>query len=396
MRGHIRRREGKRGTSWRLWVDLGPDPLTKKRRQYTETHPGPERLAHRRLRDLVEAAEKGDPLGRGPVTVGDHLDGWLTTIGETLRPSTRQSYGDYVRAYLKPPLGAHRLTQLVPETIQAAYDRMLKSGGRGGRPLSRRTVFHAHRVLSEALKHAVRAGLIARNPADRTTPPKPERTEITTVAPDDMRKILDHLKEHAPWAVAPTALALATGLRRSELLALQWGDLLLDATPPALVVRRAYVRLDGGVDAVRPPKSAKGIRTVILTRSAVDILYAHRMAVLSDADLIDREVKPSDWVFADALGTPFKPGSLSQAFRRACRAVGVDGAHLHSLRHTHATVLLRANVHPKIVQERLGHSTVSTTLDTYSHAVAGLQVAAAEAFDKAFEAVSPASLPGAS
>lgn len=389
MRGHIQRRKGKNGTSYRIWVDLGLDPLTQKRRQHTETYRGPEALAHKRMRALVEAAERGDPVGRGPSTVGDYLDSWLKTISETLRPSTAQSYGDYVRAYLKPLLSTHRLGALTPETIQAAYDRLLKGGGKGGRPLSRMTVFHAHRVLSEAMKHAVRAGLIGRNPCERVTPPRPERAEIQTISPDDMQKVIAYLQEHAPWSVAPTSLALYSGARRSEILALRWEDLQLDAVPPSLWIRRARVQLDKGLDAVRPPKSAKGIRTIVLSAGAVAALKAHRAAVLSDADLIEREVKPSDWVFADALGTPYKPASLSQAFKRACEATGVEG-HFHAIRHTHASALLRANVHPKVVQERLGHSTISTTIDTYSHVAPGLQQAAAEAFDKAFEVAVPA------
>ena len=392
MKGAIDKYEGKRGAVYRLRVEAGRDPATGNRRRVSERFRGSRGAAEKRLRELIAELEVGLHIAPTAATVADLLDRWLETVGPTIRETTAEGYRTYVRAYLKPHLGGIRLRDLTPEHIQAAYTGLLRRGGKNGQPLSRRTLHHAHRMLSEALSYGIRASLIARNPADRVTAPRFDRKEIRTLEPSEAATVFESLGDHSPWAYAPTALTLLTGLRRSEVLALQWRDVHLDGATPSVAVRRGFTRLATGEEVVRPPKTLKSARNVALGARAVSLLREWRATRDTEAHLLGQAVQNSDWLFSDALGNIYRPASLSQAFRRACRANGI-AATFHSLRHTHATGMLKANVHPAVVQQRLGHSTIATTVDLYSHVTPGLQARAAERFDETFGAGVPALTP---
>jgi integrase len=381
--GSISKREGKKGVTYRLQVDLGRDPGTRKRRRHVETVKGTEAAAQRCLRELVAQAERGAPVSGSKQLLGAYLAGWLAVKATTVRPTTLEGYQTYVRAYLGG-LGNVQLGKLTPAMIQNVYVVLQRPRGEGRRGLSRRTVAHLHRILSEALKDAVRDGLLLANPCARVTPPRPDNVERRILRADEAVKVFDHISQHSPWALIPTMLALYTGMRRSEILALKWEDVRLDAAEPSLQVRRGFTMLTGGEEVVRPPKSAKGSRNLALDEEAVGLLRERRRQMEAAAEIIVAPVAADAWVFADVEGRVYRPYSLSQAFRRACRAHGIPEAVFHGLRHLHATVLLRAGAHPKVVQERLGHSTISTTIDTYSHVMPGLQAAAAKAFAQAF------------
>ena len=382
MRGSIDRRPGARGVGYRLRVNAGRDPATGRRKVVTETVRGNRRAAEKRLRELITEIESGLHVSPTATTVADLLDRWFETVSSTIRETTAEGYRTYVRAYLKPHLGGIRLQDLTPEHVQAAYAALLEQGGKQGRPLSRRTVHHAHRTLDQAMEYALRANLIARNPCDVVTAPRFDRREIRVLEPGEASKVFAHMREHTPWAFWPAALALLTGARRSEVLALTWPDVNLNGGAPSLSVRRGFTRLTSGEEIVRPPKTAGSARNISLGARAVALLQEWRAERENEARLLERPIE--EWLFSDPLGHPYKPSSVSQAFRRACRAVGVEGATFHSLRHTHATGMLRANVHPAVVQQRLGHSTISTTIDLYSHVTPALQTRAAERFEETF------------
>jgi len=382
MRGTIRKRTGSRGTTYRLRVFTGIDLEDGKRKWKSENVRGSRKEAERRLRELVSEVESGLHVTSTDLTVAGLLDRWLSTVRPSIRPTTAEGYERYCRAYLKPRLGGHLIQKLTPEHVQAAYATLLEKGGKQGRPLSRRTVHHAHRTLDQALKYAVRANLLARNPCDVVTAPRFDRREIRVLEPGEASKVFAYMREHTPWAFWPAALALLTGARRSEVLALTWPDVNLNGGAPGLSVRRGFTRLASGEEIVRPPKTAGSARHISLGPRAVALLQEWRAEREREARLLERPVLT--WLFSDPLGHPYKPSSVSQAFRRACRAAGVEGAMFHSLRHTHATGMLQANVHPAVVQQRLGHSTISTTIDLYSHVAPTLQARAAERFDEAF------------
>jgi integrase len=319
------------------------------------------------------------------------LTRWLRDYAKTnVSPRTYEGYEHIIVRHLIPALGAVQLTKLAPAQIQRYYSSKLASGrlnGKGG--LSPRTVRHHHVTLHDALQSAVKWGLLARNPADAVDAPKFERAEMNTLDDDGVRTFLAAAKGTQWYPMV--YLALFTGLRRSEVLALRWGDVDLDLA--RIYVNRAVHRLRDGSIVFRTTKSVRSRRLVALPPSAALMLRDHRECEQKRRELVDgATLDDQQLVFARIDGSPIPPDSLSQAWSKLAKRTGFQDVRLHDARHTHATLLLKQDVHPKIVQERLGHSTIATTLDIYSHVVPGLQDAAARAFDVLFEGV-PAKVP---
>jgi integrase len=175
-------------------------------------------------------------------------------------------------------------------------------------------------------------------------------------------------------------LMVYTGLRRGEALGTRWCDVNLDKA--TLTVRQTLQQLKNGDLIFKKPKSKKSRRQIALTPSSVIALWDHRIKQNHDRQILGKPLLPTDLVFSNPDGNPFRPGSITRVFKDIACSLSLYDISLHSLRHAHATILLKQGIHPKIVQERLGHSSISTTLDVYSHVVPGLQEAAAKRFDE--------------
>ncbi|MFC1940960.1 site-specific integrase [Chloroflexota bacterium] len=225
---------------------------------------------------------------------------------------------------------------------------------------------------------ALKWRLISRNPADTVTPPRPQRSEIHTMNEDDITKFLEAAKA-TPYHVLFYE-ALFTGMRRSELLAMRWCDtnlLLCQAH-----ITRSLHHLRTGEIVVRAPKSAKGRRMVMLSPSTALLLQEHRDKQEAQRAMLGIPLRDEDLVFSDLEGNPLLPDTVSHAWAKLVKRTGLEGIRFHDARHSHASLMLKQGVHPKVVQERLGHATISTTLDLYSHVAPGLQETAAVGFDK--------------
>jgi len=375
VRGHVRRR----GRTWAVVVSLGRDDGGRYRYQWYSGF-RTEREAEAKLTQLLRELDTGAYVEPTRETVGEFLSRWLRDYAKTnVSPRTYEGYEHIIVRHLVPALGGIQLAKLTPARLQRYYSDKLESGrlnGKGG--LSPRTVRHHHVTLHDALQSAVKWGLLGRNPADAVDAPKFERSEMNTLDDEGVRNFLA-AASGTPW-YPMVYLALFTGLRRSEVLALRWGDVDLDLS--RVYVNRAVHRLRTGEIIFRTTKSAKSRRVVALPPSAALMLREHRESGQRRRELVDGStVDDQQLVFARIDGSPIPPDSFSQAWRRLARRNGFHGVRLHDARHTHATLLLKQDVHPKIVQERLGHSTIATTLDIYSHVVPGLQDAAAQAFD---------------
>jgi integrase len=225
---------------------------------------------------------------------------------------------------------------------------------------------------------ALKWGLISRNPADAVTPPRPQRSEIHTMTEDDITRFLEAAKA-TPYYVLFYE-ALFTGMRRSELLALRWCD--VDLLLCQVHVTRTLHHLRTGEIVIRAPKSAKGRRMVMLSPSTTLLLQEHRDKQEAQRAMLGIPLKDDDLVFSDLKGKPLLPDTVSHVWAKLVKRTGLKGIRFHDARHTHASLMLKQGVHPKVVQERLGHATISTTLDLYSHVAPGLQEAAAAGFDK--------------
>ena len=379
MRGHIRQRS--KG-SWAIVIDLPKDPQTGKRRQQWRSVRGSKRDAERALRELLYSLERGVCIRSQRLTLGEYLYQWLDGYVKTnCSPRTLDSYQSIVDRHLIPNLGGIPLTQLHPQEVQQYYSRALTGGridGKGG--LSPRTVLHIHRILVEALNYAVRQGFIIRNVGELVDPPRARKPKMKTLMPQEVAVLLSDAKDTAYYSIIYTAVN--TGLRQAELLGLRWRDLDLDLASLS-VTQVLYKRR--GVCQFKEPKSERSRRRLDLSPSLALFLRQYKAEREMECLLLEKPLGDDDLVFSKADGTATDPGTLTHNFARIARKAGLQGTRFHDLRHTFATLMLMAGIHPKIVSEMLGHSSVSFTLDTYSHVTPTLQQAAMKRLDEVLE-----------
>jgi integrase len=258
--------------------------------------------------------------------------------------------------------------------VQKLYAAKLNAG------LSARTVKYLHTVLHKALQTAMKWGVVARNVTDGVDIPRVRQTEMKIWDEDAITTFLEASKKTPYFALFYTALF--TGMRRSELLALRWCD--VDFIYSQIYVNRSLHHLKDGRYIFTEPKSAKSRRTIALSPSAILVLKDHLAKRKVELSMLGILLKDDDLVFSTLEGKPFRPNTVSRAWATLATRAGVMVIRLHDARHTHASLMLKQGTHPKIVQERLGHSSIQITLDTYSHVAPGLQAAAATRFDEAF------------
>jgi integrase len=321
--------------------------------------------------EVVDAA--GLPVGR-------YLDQWLAGARPSLKPSTAKSYREVVEWYVRPRVGDVKLANLNALHIRNLYADLLIDGAmrrEGG--LSPSTVGVVHRVLRKALNDAVLWGLLRRSPLLGVKPPRQEQPEMRWWTPEQARTFLaavDGDRLHALWV-----LVLTTGMRRGELAGLRWCDVDLDAG--MLSVRRTRVSVAYAVSE-SDPKTRSSRRTIAVDGRVVSVLRAHRRRQLEERLSWGEAWTDTGYVFTTEDGWPIHPERISVLFARLVDAAGVPRIRLHDLRHTSATLALASGIHPKVVGERLGHSSIAVTLDLYSHVIPGLQ---AEAADKLGEMI---------
>jgi integrase len=384
MRGSIKQRS--KG-SWTIWVELERDPVTDKRRRQTLTVRGTKKEAEAKLREVLHQLDTGSFVTPSKLTVADFLHQWLESYASSnCRQSTYDRYKGVIEDHLIPDLGALPLSSLKPAHLQEHYAKALKVGRkRNGQTagLSAWTVRKHHVVIREALSHAVKWGLVGRNVVLAVDPPKPPRPEAKALDSDAAHRVLE-VAQGTIWHPI-FHLALYTGMRRGEILGLRWKD--VDLTLSLLYITQTMQQLDDGRIVFEEPKTAKSRRAVALSPAAAIALRSHREMQEAEFMMVERPFTPDTLVFERADGTTPVPDSVTHAFTKYAKRAGVTGVHLHNLRHTHASLMLKAGVHPKIVSERLGHSSVAFTLDTYSHVAPGLQEAAALKFDETLNPV---------
>jgi integrase len=237
------------------------------------------------------------------------------------------------------------------------------------RGLSNRTVLHVHRVLSEALKHAVRWGVLARNPADATTPPRAEQEQLEMWDEPTINLFLEAVMGHRFQDFY--LLALLTGMRRSELCGLKWEN--VDLAAGRLSVVRTLQRIAGKGLVEGQPKTQKSRRSIALSPETVNLLHAIRGKQLAQQLEAGPIWQNTGYVLTQVDGRPMNPIKVTQEFTTIVRKAGLPHLPLHGLRHAHATLMLTNGENPKVVSERLGHSNIAITMDIYSHVLPGLQ-----------------------
>jgi len=373
MKGHIRERSPGR---WAIVIDVR-DPQTGKRKRRWHSFKGTKREAQINCARLLTELKAGTAVEPSRLTVATFLEKWLAHIRPQVAPRTIERYAEIAAEYLLPALGGVALSKLQPLLISTAYDKIRSSRTKGQGELSPRTILHCHRVLSAALRQAVRWRLLPYNPAADIKPPKIERRKVLTYSLTQTADLLEALQ--SSWMHVPALLAVLCGMRRGEIAALRWGSVDLEKGRLAVVQSAEQTR--AGV-RYKEPKSGQ-VRTVALSAAVVTELRAHRASQAENLLRLGIRLDDDSFVVAQADSSPYDPDSISKEWRLRIIKSGLPRIRFHDLRHTHASHMLASGVHPKIASERLGHSRVGITLDLYSHVTDGLQDDAVALVDEA-------------
>ena len=369
------RRKPRAGTIYRergrvvlqLTID-GPDgPQRTRHGSYPDTPDGwADADKDRRILVGVEAA--GDLQAPSTLTVGAYLESWLDGLAyevatRNIRPGTLHQYGVDLRSKIIPRVGHVALTDLTAKMLRRLYADLLESGGRGERPLAPKSVRNYGTTLRRALQDAVEDDLLKSNPADAVKLPKVRRSKVETWTPEQTRHALNNLEEPLRSMVHLTA---TTGMRRSEVLGLKWGATDLDAG--AVEVTSTLLMVANSPTFTPLTKTDSSRRRIALDPETVKMLRQHRVRQVEQR-LEAGELWSDEYglVFTDEIGRPYSPDRYTRTFQSEARRLGLPPIGVHGLRHSLATTALADGVPAKVVAERLGHSSVATTLDRYSH-----------------------------
>lgn len=402
MKGHVLRRcpkplagpciPGRCAHRWAYTFSAGRDPDTDRRRQYTGGGYRTEREAWRACRTAMDSADKGTLLSRREQraareasvqaiertpTVGSYLEGWLAGKAK-LRPNTRDGYATIIRMHVAPRIGGLPMTDaaLTPRVIRALLEDLAAPHPVTGKVRTKATIARVRATLTSAFGEAVLDGLLTRNPATRV--PLPDAAgdggrPIEVYSPEQLGRFLDVLQADRLGALYH--LDAFSGLRRGELVGLEWADVELDAG--RLTVRHSITQRGGELRRGKP-KTKKGERTVALDAGTVAAMRSHRARQLEERLAWGPAYRDEGLVFAREDGSPLRPDYVTRHFQLLARAAGVPVIRLHDLRHTHASHALAAGVAIKVVSERLGHSSTAITEDIYTHVVPKVAADAAE------------------
>jgi integrase len=435
----------KHGPTWRYRIDLGPDPLTGKRRQLTKGGYRTKREAQEACTEALDNARRGQLVRTTRKTVGEFLEDWITSRKLDMKPSAWRGYRDYLDAYVLPSVGTTPLQDLDTVRLNLLYVHLLEQGRRkadrdgkmhayylaelaaGREPtatavakaggvtydagrkaliryrrgqvprqhdggLAPKTVRNVHVMLHGALADAVRWNLLQRNPVTDARPPRVRRRSHVIWSTDELRRFVEHARSDHHAAL--WLLVCTTGLRRSELAGLRRAD--LDLANGRLTSGETRVVV-GGQATDSDGKSDDSRRTLALDPVTVDAL---REFLVRWDELKQEFGHAGQHLFCHPDGRPIHPDTITEWFARLSWAAGLPPIRLHDVRHSYATAALRAGVPVKVVSERLGHSSVSFTQDTYMHVIPGMdehgaQVAAAAILGPATASVTTAVTIGA-
>ena len=359
-----------RGDSFRVRVDYYD--FNGRRRQVSGTASS-FRQAELMSTKLQAEVDRGAFLKPSKIKVEAFLNQWLDGyVKSTVGDKTLELYSYLSKKHLIPALGNIPLANLRPQHIQALYSDKLKQG------LAPRTVQLIHVCLHKAISNAIKTGLLKYNPMEGVESPKVERRAMKTMTEDNITLFLNKARETEYYALFFTYLF--TGLRRGEALSLRWGD--IDLQGAQLSVSRTMQFLNNKI-TFKQPKTTSSCRQIALSPNTCVVLKVHRgeqNAIRKISEL--SKAGDNDLVFCHADGSPYLPRTISHCWFKLTHRCGLDGIRLHDARHSHATLMLKNGTSPKVIQERLGHSSFSTTMNLYAHVSPGMQKQAVDKFDE--------------
>jgi integrase len=367
-----KRRANNEGTIYRRqdgrWCASVTLPGGRRKSYYGQTR---QEVAQKLTQGLT-AVQHGLPVPKERLTVQAYMLDWLQGMAARVRLTTHVRYERVIRRHILPTLGPQSLARLGPEHLHKLYADLLEHG------LTAAGVRLAHAVLSRGLRDAYRFGLVARQVTTLVTPPRIPRHAMLVMTAPEARRFLEITKGTRYHALF--VLALSTGMRQGELLALRWQDVDLDRG--VVRIQQAVARVHGTL-TVSEPKTARGRRQIALTPQAIQALRHHRSQQAAERLRLGPVWHDQGLIFCSLVGTFLDPAHLTtRVFQPLLRRAALPHMRFHDLRHTAATLLLAEGVHAKVVSEMLGHATIGLTLDLYSHVLPDMQSAAALAMER--------------
>lgn len=368
MNGHVT----KKGSKYYVVIELERDANGKRRRKWFGGYKT-KKEAQAALVQKLHELQTGQFIEESDITIAEFLQQWLEHKRSQVRPATLRSYEWHVSHHIVPYIGHFKLTKLTPTILQKLYSDLQKAPRSDGRPgtISNRTILHAHLVLHEALERATRWGLVPRNVCDLVDPPRPQKVDVQVWDIEHVNCFLSVAQQDRYYIAF--LLAIMTGLRKGEILGLRWID--VDFSSKLITVRQNLSFVHGQFHFLEP-KTAHGRRAVAISDPIILALQIHKERQEEERRRAGALYHDHGLVIQTELGTPVSPYTLDSIWYKLLKQCDVPKIRFHDLRHTHATLLLKQGVHPKIVSERLGHSNIGITLDTYSHVLPNLQQSA--------------------
>ncbi|WP_127532782.1 site-specific integrase [Paenibacillus kobensis] len=369
MKGYFR----KRGEKWSFSIDLPRDPVTNQRKQKTVSGFKTKKEAEKACAALITQIEQEEYVEPTKQTVAEFFKSWLAGKELSVKKVTYNTYSRHITLHIIPGLGHIELKKLSRDHILAFYKHLVQE-----KKLGDRTIFDIHGVLKRAIANAVEWQLVSRNVMKIVDTPKVAKKKIQVWTFEECAKFRE-VSISDPLHIA-FILGLTTGMRQSEVLGLSWQDVNLESME--ISVRQT---LDHeGTELQDGTKSDAGERLITLDEETVNELKRQHKRIKADKFRLGASYEDNNLVVATKFGTPIRPRNLLRTMYRLMDAAKVKKIAFHDLRHTHATLLLAQGVNPKIVSERLGHSNVKITLDTYSHVLPNMQKNTAAEFGRVF------------
>ena len=368
MNGHIVNR-GK--NTWGIVLET--QDKVGKRKQKWISFEGNKTAAKAMLRDLLHGQDNGDFVEPSKMTVAQFLSLWLDHKEGRVADKTLDRWQEIIDNHIDPAFGYLRIQDIDWQHLDAYYRKARKSGrldGKGG--LAERTLLHHHRLLDNAMKYAIKKKVRKDNPCEAADTPSPRGSKAHSLDKETIQAIINEARDHRLYA--PVVVDYTTGLRRGELLGLRWSD--IDFTAGTLTVAQV-VQVVKRVVSFKEPKSERSARTLRLPAPTLEVLKTHQLEQKKFRLKIGKDYQNNDLVFCEVDGGVWHPDRFTGLFRGLVDRAGVK-ANFHLLRHTHATELLAVGTNPRLVSDRLGHSTVAFTLDVYGHVIPDMEVDALE------------------
>lgn len=390
MAGSIKAVPGKKG----MWIVRyeGIDTATGKRRQYKRKFTGSKPQANRFLVEQLSTIISGLETDLGQITLKEYLNRWVEEYCKpNLAWATCDSYSRTIRKHILPKIGEIKLSNLKPAHIQSYYQYLGKPKNENGGGLSGTSILYHHRIIKEALKHAENLGYITKNPANMVKPPRKNKPEMKTLSQEQSQYVLSYYKDHRIYLAL--SIAIKTGMRQGEICGLRWQN--VDLRNGIISVTHSLQR-QGKNLVLKEPKTKKSRRSIPLPNDLLIEMKKTEMKCRQERLAYGGAYDGRGFVCSWEDGRPFEPDWVSKQWRliiehdrkrseeeKTERKIP-DGVRFHDLRHTHATLLLSQGVNIKVVQERLGHESISTTGDIYAHVNPTMQQEAVRALNNIF------------